>query len=145
MTVKFLGEVPDADVGAVREAVERAAREWPTFAMETSGCGCFPPRGGVRIVWAGVNEPTSGLLKGVTGVENEMEMLGFPREQRAFSPHITIGRVKEDASGGRIRKAVESGKLRGVSQSVKQLTLMSSVLGPKGSTYSAVTRAALGN
>ncbi|MCH8242825.1 MAG: hypothetical protein IH897_09470 [Planctomycetes bacterium] len=80
----------------------------------------------------------------VAAVEDELESLGFPRERRAFSPHITIGRVRSDDSDGRIRSAVDEAAYENMAQTVKSLTLMSSVLSPKGPAYSVVSRANLG-
>jgi 2'-5' RNA ligase len=144
MTVKFLGEVPDRDVTKVSEAVNSAASKATAFALEISGCGCFPPRGLVRIVWVGANEPTGKLLSCVEAVEGELEAVGFARERRRFSPHLTIGRVRDDRSGGQIRTAVEAHTYSSLDQTVRSMTLMSSVLSPKGPTYTPVTVASLG-
>ncbi len=144
MTVKFLGEVPDRDVAKLSEAVGSAASKAAPFEMDISGCGCFPPRGLVRIVWVGASDPAGALLKCVDALEAELETLGFPRERRPFSPHLTIGRVREDRSGGQIRAAVEVHTFESLDQPVGSLTLMSSVLSPKGPTYTPVTVASLG-
>lgn len=144
LTVKFLGEVPDRDVAKVAEAVARAAADATPFDMEIAGCGCFPPRGPVRIVWAGVREESGALLQCVEGVEDELEPLGFARERRRFSSHITIGRVREDRSAGRVRSEVEAYSLRLMEQPVLAVTLMSSVLSPKGPTYTPVSTTKLG-
>ena len=144
VTVKFLGEVPDADVTSVAEAVTRGAAGAVPFTMELGGCGCFPPRGGVRIVWAGIQEESGALLKCVDLVEGELMRIGFSKEKRPFSGHITIGRVREDRSDGRIRAAAEAFPFEPVPQSVSSLTLMSSVLSPKGQTYTPAARVKLG-
>ena len=144
VTVKFLGEVRDADVSDVTDAVARGAARAAPFIMSIGGCGCFPKRGPVRIVWAGLAEPSGALLLCAEAVEDELEQLGFARERRPFSPHITIGRVREDRSGGQIRAATQAITLEPSEQWVASLTLMSSVLSPKGPTYSAVSRANFG-
>ena len=145
MTVKFLGDAPDGDVAKIGEAVAKAAAGSRPFSFEIAGCGCFPPRGSVRIVWAGANEPSGALLQCVEALENEMESLGFPRERKRFSPHLTIGRVREDRSGGQIRAAADAHSYPSMNQSVVSLTLMSSVLSPQGPTYTPVTTAKLGD
>ncbi|MBI3834253.1 MAG: RNA 2',3'-cyclic phosphodiesterase [Planctomycetes bacterium] len=144
LTVKFLGEVPDGDVDAVCAAVASVARASDPFGLQTHDCGCFPPRGGVRIVWAGVEDVGGRLLRCVEAVENEIDQLGFAREQRPFAAHVTVGRVKEDSSRGRIREAVKNDKLQTIEQEVTELVVMSSVLRPTGSEYSVVSRAKLG-
>jgi 2'-5' RNA ligase len=72
-----------------------------------------------------------------------MQRIGFPKEHKRFSPHVTIGRVREDRSAGAIRSAVSAQRIEPIEQPVNSMTLMSSVLSPKGPTYSPVSRAAL--
>lgn len=144
LTVKFLGEVPDRDVDKVATAVAQAAKQGGPFELQIAGCGCFPPKGPVRIVWAGGREPSGVLLTCVDALEDKLESLGFARERKRFSPHITIGRVREDRSGGRIRDTVVAQRLDEVRESVTVLTLMSSVLSPKGPTYTPVNKTDLG-
>jgi len=144
LTVKFLGEVADGDVTGVSQAVEQAAAESKPFTMRTGECGCFPERGAVRIVWTRVDEE-GGLLAGcVAAVEAQIEPLGFPREHRPFAAHLTIGRVRDDRSRGKLREVVQTHRGKEVEQDVLSLTLMASALSPKGSTYTAVSRAKLG-
>ncbi len=145
LTVKFLGEVPDPKAGAVAETVARGAAGAAPFTMQISGCGCFPPRGPVRIVWTGASDASGTLVECVEAVNSELERFGFPRERRPWSPHITIGRVREDRSQGRIRSAVEALSFDAVEQPVKAVTLMSSVLSPKGPTYTAVSTTDFGS
>ncbi len=144
MTVKFLGDVPDGQVPDVSAALDLAASSAKPLTMGLQGAGCFPPRGSVRIVWSGTTETTGALTQCVAAVESELASLGFPRERRSFSPHITIGRVRFDDSDGRIRSAVDAAAYENMVQTVKSLTLMSSVLSPKGPAYSVVGRANLG-
>ena len=144
MTVKFLGEVKDDDVPAVSKAVAAGAARAVPFEMEVGGCGCFPPRGAVRIVWVGVREASNALLECVESVSEELERMGFPTERKPFSSHITIGRVREDRSGGKLRSAVDECTFPPLVQPVELVTLMSSVLSSKGPAYSTVSKADLG-
>ena len=144
LTVKFLGEVPDQNVNRVAEAVARAATRTAAFDIRIAGCGCFPRHGPARIVWAGVEDASGVLLQCVEAVEAELELVGFPREPKPFSPHVTIGRVREDRSGSRLRSAVEGHTFDPAGQAVSSISLMSSVLSPKGPTYTAVSIGSLG-
>jgi RNA 2',3'-cyclic 3'-phosphodiesterase len=144
LTVKFLGDVADGDVVTVSEALEQAAVQAKPFIMRTGECGCFPERGAVRIVWTKAVEEHGLLAECVAAVEAQIEPLGFPREHRPFAAHITIGRVREDRSQGKLREIVQANRGKEIDQDVLSLTLMSSALSPKGSTYTAVSRAKLG-
>lgn len=144
LTVKFLGDVPDATVPKASSAVERAASSCSPFEFGLSRCGCFPGGGRVRVVWIGGDGAPDGLAYCVESVESELESAGYPRETRRFSPHITLGRVREDRSGGDLRSLVEACTFKPTSQRVRSLTLMSSVLSPQGPTYTPVCEAAFG-
>jgi RNA 2',3'-cyclic 3'-phosphodiesterase len=144
MTLKFLGEVPDQEVHHVAEAMQQGAAHAQPFTMDLSGCGCFPPRGPVRIVWVGASDPSGTMLRAVEAINGAVENAGYPPENRPWSPHITIGRARDDRSGGAIRAAVESFDGGNVRQSVDSVVLMSSVLSPKGATYTPVHTAKLG-
>lgn len=144
LTVKFLGEVRDDSVAQVSEAISRGAAAAAQFDMEVAACGCFPPRDTVRVIWAGVREQSGALLRCVETTEAELEAIGFERERRRFSAHLTLGRVRDDRSGSSLREAVDKAELRAVDQAVKSVVLMSSVLSPQGPTYSVVSRAVLG-
>lgn len=138
ITVKFLGEVEDRRVPEVSAALAQAAGMCPPFGLVISGAGCFPPRGAVRIVWAGAENAQGLASKCAECVENSLETIGFARETRPFSPHITIGRVPADRSMGRLRGMVETAKVGRVAQPVSELRLMASVLSPHGSVYDTV-------
>jgi len=144
LTIKFLGEVTDGKVSRVAEAVARSAARSSVFEMQLTECGCFPLRGPVRIVWVGTHDGSGALQECVNTVEEEMEGIGFPKESRPFSAHLTIGRAKDGRGASGIRAPVERCKVTPVRQSVDELTLMSSVLSPKGPSYSVVSKAKLG-
>ncbi len=144
LTLKFLGDVRDHDVPSVCDAVSCIASGTAPFSMTVESCGCFPERGPVRIVWAGIREEDGELARCAAAIDGELEALGFPREARAFSPHVTIGRVREDRTAGRLRAAVASARLSATKQVVGSMAVMSSELSPKGPTYAVVSRAFFG-
>lgn len=143
LTLKFLGEVSESRLPELNQVMTRVARTVPPFEMTLDGTGVFPASGRVRIVWAGLHEPGGILQRLAGGIENGMAGLGFPREERDFSPHITLGRVKDDRSAGRIRKLAEQQEIEKLTQRVSELTLMSSKLSAGGSIYAAILRSPL--
>lgn len=144
LTVKFLGEVLDPNVVSICEALNRAAEASEPFELEASACGCFPERGPVRVIWIGGRECSPAMLTCVSAVERELEALGVPRERRGFSPHLTLSRLPDDRSRGKIREVVQATKVSAVSQEVSSIVLMSSVLSRGGPTYAVVSRSELG-
>ena len=143
LTVKFLGEVPDSNVAAVSEAIAQASTRAAPSTMEIACTGCFPSGGPVRIVWAGAGDTPEAVDQCVETVTSELAQIGFAPERRRWSANITLGRVRDDRTGGRIRAAVEALSFEAMEQPVEALTLMSSVLSPRGPTYTVVSSANL--
>ncbi|MHC4093865.1 MAG: RNA 2',3'-cyclic phosphodiesterase, partial [Planctomycetota bacterium] len=130
----------DDQVEAVCSAAGTVAGQVGPFELRLGQCGCFPLRGRVRIVHAGVADLSAGgsLQRCRDLCEAAFAELGFARENRPFTPHLTVGRVKEDRTQGRLRAAAEQLSCETVTQSVKALYVVQSVLSPSGARYSNV-------
>jgi 2'-5' RNA ligase len=87
VTIKFLGDVPDGNVGHVTDALGRVT--FAPFPVRVLGMGAFPGRA-VRVVWLGL---TGNFQELYLNVEQALQPLGFLPEARGFSPHVTLGRV----------------------------------------------------
>ena len=138
LTVKFLGETPDQKVEAVCAAAGRVAGQVGPFQITLTDCGCFPPRGAVRIVQRGLADETQTLHRCRDLCEETFAELGFERERRAYAPHLTIGRVRDDRTGGQLRAAVEGITCQPISQSVEALCVVRSELSPGGAKYTNI-------
>jgi 2'-5' RNA ligase len=138
LTLVFLGEVRDDRVPAVCDAVKQAADRSGPFEMTITGSGSFPPSGRVRVVWAGIEEPTGALLRCQAACAEELDACGFPRESRPYSPHLTLGRVREDTTRGELRDHVSRIDLSPLTQSVDAVHVVQSRLAPSGAQYAKV-------
>lgn len=144
LTVKFLGEVPDRALPEVCDAVTTAADWCSPFEFTVRSAGCFPARGGVRVVWAGVDEPTGALADLHATCQEVLFELGFPIEGRAFSPHLTLGRAKDPRRAAPLRErlpAVENFDAGVVD--VDELILFQSILKKEGAEHTPMHRARL--
>jgi 2'-5' RNA ligase len=94
LTLKFLGEVPEDDLGQVAEALEPLREEHEPFEAGISGFGAFPSPKKARVLWAGVGEGSDRLRALAEDVEKSLEPLGFEREGRIYVPHLTLGRAR---------------------------------------------------
>lgn len=92
LTLKFLGEISGEQAKEVTEALV-ALEPFEKFPIEVKGFGFFPEARRPRVFWAGLEAP-SALEQLANRVENSMEELGFARENRAFTPHLTLARFK---------------------------------------------------
>ena len=134
-TLKFLGSTEEQRIPAVIEALQRAALGIPPFQVRYRGFGCFPGPVRPRVLWAGIQNPDGRLGELQRKVENGMEALGFPREERAFHPHLTLGRVRSPRNARRLIEILERLTLESEDFSVSAIRLMSSDLKPSGSVY----------
>ncbi len=144
LTLKFLGDVGGGQVEQVRAVVGQALAGLESFELRAERCGCFPPRGKARVVWCGVADSSGVLLSCARRLDEELATVGFAREERAYSPHLTLGRVREDSSNGKLRSAVEQVGVVSVVQGVEKVVLMSSELRPKGARHTVVDEWGLG-
>jgi 2'-5' RNA ligase len=140
LTLKFLGDVSVGQLPAVCDAVRKAAAAHGPFEFTVTGVGCFPKGGPVRVLWVGVDDANGALAGMQTAVESAVEPLGFPREQRGFSAHLTLGRVKDASASAAIRRSLQRAAFGPAVQSVDEIVLFESQLSPAGSRYMPVCR-----
>lgn len=140
LTLKFLGEVPDTRIEEICIATERIARASSPFEIVVGDHGCFPPNGNVRVVWTGVDEPSGALAACNEQCETCYAEIGFAPERRAFSPHLTLGRVRDDRTGGKLREAVADVRIDSYRQGVSELCVVQSTLTPQGAKYAIISR-----
>ena len=135
LTLKFLGEISEERAERLAAALESI--DVPQFSFELESAGAFPNLKNPKVIWAGVNDDGS-LSSLQKQVEDICASLGFEREKREFSPHLTVGRVKDRNTRG-IRPVVErySGAHFGTVE-VREIKLKRSVLTPQGPIYSDI-------
>ncbi|HEY50874.1 MAG TPA: RNA 2',3'-cyclic phosphodiesterase [Dehalococcoidia bacterium] len=98
LTLKFLGNILVSQISDIASVVEEAGRNLSPFSLEVKGLGVFPNFKRVRVVWIGVGGDISQLKLLQQRIESNLVPLGFARESRQFTPHLTMARVKEKAS-----------------------------------------------
>src|SRR5258708_32761910 len=92
VTLKFIGEVPETKLGAIRGALIGVRSEQPV-TLDFRGLGFFPNNKHPRVFWAGI-EASPNLKTLAEEIENAVERLGIRREKRSFSPHLTLARLE---------------------------------------------------
>jgi 2'-5' RNA ligase len=144
LTLKFLGEVPDAQVPAVRAAVEAAAGGSGPIRLDARGVGAFPNARRPRVVWAGVTGDVDGLVRLAAAVEATVARLGYPAEARPFRAHLTLGRVRSPRVPASLVTAMaEAASVELGSWSVPDVVLYRSHLRPTGAVYEPLARVEL--
>ncbi len=146
LTLKFLGEVSEANYSMLTEILEVQAAEYGPIEISIGGLGAFPNKRRPRVIWIGVAAP-SELEMLQRAIEAETTRLGYASEKRPFAPHLTVGRVMRNAGPGEIRKisqvlsSEEVGYL-GVAR-ITSVDLFRSDLKPGGAVYTRMYAAAL--
>jgi 2'-5' RNA ligase len=92
LTLRFFGDVPEESLEKIGEVMLSVERLFAPFPIEIGRVGAFPSPARARVIWLGVTGGTLGALYGA--LEEGLEQAGFPREQRPFTPHLTLGRSR---------------------------------------------------
>ena len=137
LTLKFLGNVSASKLEEIKSSLTQVT--FPPFSLEIKGAGAFPSLKRMNVVWVGVGEGWSQVELIYEQTEKLLHQLGFSRETRPFSPHITVARVKS----GRKRDEIAAflGHLTDESFgtfNVQSVRLKQSVLSPSGPKYSTL-------
>jgi 2'-5' RNA ligase len=144
LTVQFLGAVPEERVPAVEEAVRAAAAAARPLSLAVRGAGGFPNARRPRVVWAGLAGDVAPLAALAEDLGRRLAPLGFPPEERAFSPHLTLGRARDrrgaPGMAGALARVAHGD---GAPWRAAELVLIESHLSPKGPRYEPVARFAL--
>jgi len=106
LTLKFLGDVSPANLELLKKIVAAEAGRQAAFEFTVAGMGAFPSILRPRVVWVGVQAPPA-LASLQRAIDVETQRLGYAAEERAFSPHLTLGRISHKASPQEVRQAAE--------------------------------------
>jgi RNA 2',3'-cyclic 3'-phosphodiesterase len=146
LTLKFLGDVSPSSVEFLMQMLRNEADAVPCFAIHLAGLGSFPSPKRPRVIYIGIQAPAS-LDTLQRGIESASHRLGYESEQRPFSAHLTLGRVKQNISAvdqQKIRRAIEGTQVDLLgSARVDSVHLYKSELKPSGSVYTRLYSAPL--
>ncbi|UCD47972.1 MAG: RNA 2',3'-cyclic phosphodiesterase [Deltaproteobacteria bacterium] len=139
LTLKFLGETPPGRVDELAVLLTEAVREIPPFGLRVGQAGGFPTLRAPRVLWVGIREPLELVGKLHENMENALSGAGFPRDERPYHPHVTVGRVRGKVAPGwgEAYAAAVSG-MRIDTVSVNSYRLYESRLSPSGANYSVL-------
>jgi 2'-5' RNA ligase len=145
LTLKFLGRVEPARLEQVVTALAAVAASSSPFDLAVRGLGAFPSPSRPRVLWAGLAGGASELALLAARVEAALGPLGFPPEERPFSAHVTLGRVREPRGDPALAAALAAGASRELGAfRVDRVVLMRSDLSPRGARYTPLDSWGLG-
>ena len=146
VTLLFLGEVTDTDVPAVCDVVAEQTAKLTGFTLSVENAGCFPHARRPRIVWAGLGQGAQEVCSLHEALESPLLELGcYRREERKYTPHITLGRVRSERSTDSLAAALARHAAWNAGDvAVREVHVLSSELTPQGPIYTVLSRAKLG-
>ena len=146
LTLKFLGNIDAAMTGDITTVMEKAVEGIPPFRLEVKDLGVFPNVRRVQVAWVGLSGEVDKLRQVQQYLESNLEQLGFTSESRAFTPHLTIARLRNQASPDerqRFGQLITATSFEASTINVNAISLMRSQLTRQGAIYSRLASAAL--
>ena len=139
ITLKFLGEIPHTMVQQVQNELFGITKIVQSFEMSIQGAGFFPNQYKPRVIWLGIqNDENHSIFKLHEWVDKKLEPLGFVREKRRFSPHLTLGRIKFPGNYSELADFINQNEFQPSVFKINEVVLMKSVLKPTGAEYSKI-------
>ena len=138
LTLKFLGNAPISHLDFLKQMLAQVADSTHPFDLQIGGIGSFPNSNRPRVLWVGLHAPAA-LATLQKAIEESSQRLGYEKEERPFSPHLTLGRVRQGLDGKVLQKignalsTIQLGKI-GTAR-VDSVHLYKSDLNSEGSVY----------
>jgi 2'-5' RNA ligase len=143
ITLKFLGDIAVEMTGAITKAIEEAVQGISPFHLEVKGLGVFPNLKRVQVAWVGISGEVDKLSQLQKRIETTLTPLGFAPESRPFTPHLTVARLRDQASldeRQRFGQLIANTKFEtAYTIEVDAISLMRSQLTREGAIYSLIS------
>ena len=137
ITVRFLGNIIPALVEKIFEEMKKT--QFGPFNVKIKGLGAFPNTQYSRVVWAGITTGADQVKSVFSQLEPRLRSLGFTPDNRGFSPHLTIARVRSGRNKQQLAEFItENANCEFGVFTAKCLRLKKSTLTPKGPIYSTL-------
>ena len=141
LTMKFLGYISLEQTELIKSELEEIASRYSPFIIRLSSTiGVFPIYKMPRIIWVGIKEGTNELKEIYNSIENNLSNKGFPGENKDFSSHITMGRVKFIRDKANLIQMLKRIEVNNLTHEVNSIDLMESKLTPNGPIYNIAAR-----
>ncbi len=141
ITLKFLGNQSPQKVENVIISLMPLGDHCKPFEIAIKNLGAFPNQHKPRVIWLGIKAvPSELFFQTHTWIEDQLDRIGFEKEQRKFSPHLTLARIKFPIDSSRLWEFVRENPFRAQSFYVNEIVLMRSILKSSGAEYSQIQK-----
>jgi len=138
LTLKFLGDTDPDRIPGIQYTLTETLASYTRFQLLLDSVGVFPDTNNPRVLWLGLKDEEGALKTLQADIKKALESIGFPREQRPFSPHVTLARVKSSKGKKQLKDELDAMNPKGINPhpfDVGEIHLYESQLTPKGSIY----------
>jgi 2'-5' RNA ligase len=148
LTLKFLGDIRESQIQPLQGVLKRAAASAQPFSLEVRGIGAFPNLRAPRVIWVGLHGSDGDMevLKRLqAAIEDGTAELGFQKEARAFTPHLTLARIRDRPEAGALDDVLAANQNRAVGEVMAaSVSLIKSELSPSGAVYTTLVEVPFG-
>ncbi|MFQ6615560.1 MAG: RNA 2',3'-cyclic phosphodiesterase [Fidelibacterota bacterium] len=138
LTLRFIGPTPEEEVPRIHQAVGGVISGHRDFTLRIEGTGVFPKKQRPRVLWMGVRGDLDSLTAMVREMNRALESLGYPPEEREYSPHVTIGRIRYPQKVTPDVSDFLNSRYQSIVFDVQKVTFFQSDLVPGGPIYSVL-------
>ena len=144
LTLKFLGAIDEERVAEIGDTLEECLADTTIFALSVGSLGAFPNREHPKVIWLGIEDERGVLQQVQQTIDRKLTRLGFTAEKRAFSPHLTLGRIKSPKGKRTVSQRLATmGECACVTFDVTEIFLFKSDLKPSGAVHTKLKSFAL--
>ena len=144
LTLKFLGDIETASINEIRRVMDESVRGQAPISLKAKGIGVFPGIKRPRVIWVGISGQLDLLVGLHKTLDEKLEAIGFPKENRPFRGHLTLGRVKAKIDPKKFGDTLnELGGFESESFVADRIILFKSELKPTGAVYTKLVEASL--
>ncbi len=140
ITLKFLGNIEEARLPKIKEIIGKVAENIKPFTVSIEGTGAFPNDRRPRVLWVGVQKGSETLTHLAEDLDSQLTSLGFEREKRSYSPHLTLGRVRSSKNIDTVIDVMHSMRFQAGDFLNETILLMKSDLRPDGAVYTVLEK-----
>ena len=135
LTLKFLGDTSEDKIPSLRQVLEKAVAGTSPFLLELTHTGAFPTHEHPQVIWIGITDGKTKLLELASRIEEELFIVGIPKEKRSFDAHVTLGRVRSSLNTFALTKLLKVYSFPAFAQEVKKIYFLKSTLTSHGPIY----------
>lgn len=140
ITLKFLGNTEEEQIDEIERIIKDAVKEINSFHIQLKGAGVFPNQNYIKVIWIGI-EHGEEIAAIAHKIDEQLSRLGFKKEKRGFSPHLTIARVKSAKNKEKLLQIIEKYKdVEFGDIEVDSIKIKKSDLTPKGPIYTTLRK-----